>query len=143
MGLEQVQLVTMEGVDSEGCRSRYAFVDECFAVNAELQAIAAGDSLFKRLTNDELARFQQALKRKHGKPRGEMDLFGFADRKPNIFIWDKQGNVMVFTKKSVRGSQLILHNKVLAKKVEAYKKSECKLHRFDPDKPTPVTEQCL
>lgn len=145
VGLKQVLLVTVEGVDFEGLPvARYAFVDEVlYAVTADLQTIVSGDSPFKLLTNDELAQFQQALNRKYGKPRGEMDLFGFADKKPNIFIWDKQGNVMVFTKKSVRGSQLILQNKALAKKVEAYKKSECKLHRFNPDKPTPITEQCL
>lgn len=145
VGLKQVLLVTVEGVDFEGLPiARYAFVDEVlYAVTAELQTIVNQDSPFKLLTKDELAEFQKTLNRKYGKPRGLMDLFGGVDKKPNIFIWDMRANELVFTKNTLQGSQLILQNKALAKKVQAYKKSECKLHRADPGKPTPVTETCV
>lgn len=144
VGLKQVLLVTVEGVDFEGLPiARYAFVDEVlYAIAADLHAIPARESPFKLLTDEELAQFQKTLTRTHGKPRALMDLFGFGDKKPNVFIWNMQGNELVLTKNPVR-AQLILQNKALAKKVEAYKKSECKLHRFNPNKPTPMTETCI
>jgi hypothetical protein len=141
VGLEQVLLVTVAGVDFEGLPvARYAFVDEVlYAISAQVRKTVSKDSPFKQLTNDELAELEQALTRKYGKPRALRDMG--AGKKPNLFIWDLRENEMILSESILSGYHLTLQNKTLAKKVDAYKKAECKLHR--PKGDAPVTSICL
>jgi hypothetical protein len=144
VGLEQVLLVTVAGVDFETLPvARYAFVDEVlYAISAQFRERLSKDkSAFKELTDEEISQLEESLTRKYGKPRGLRDLG--AGKKPNIFIWDLRENEMILAKSVMSGYQLTLRNKALAKKVDAYKKIECKMHRQKGDTPTPVTEICL
>jgi hypothetical protein len=141
VGLEQVLLVTVSGVDFEGLPVvRYAFVDEVlYAISAQVRKTVSNESPFKELTNDELSQLEQALTRKYGKPRGLRDMG--AGKKPNLFLWDLRENEMSLSESILSGYHLTLRNKALAKKVDAYKKAECKLHR--PKGEAPVTSICL
>jgi hypothetical protein len=144
VGLEQVLLVTVEGVDFEGLPvARYAFVDELlYAISAQLRnSFSKEKSAFKELSDEELAQLEQSLTRKYGKPRGLKDLV--AGKKPNILVWDLRESEMTLTKSDLSGYHLALRHKALVKKVDAYTKIECKKHRQKGDTPTLVTTICL
>jgi hypothetical protein len=132
VGLEQVLLVTVEGVDFEALpTARYAFVDNVlYATSAQLHNKTAKIySPFKELSDDDMAQLLQTLTKKYGKPRGLRDIV--ADKKPNVFIWDLRDNELVLNISMLYGYHLTLKNKALEKKVEAYSKIECKKHRQD------------
>lgn len=140
VGLEQVLLVTVDGVEFESLPvARYAFVDDVlYAITAQLYNGTKKKMAFKDLSKDEIAQLQETLTRKYGKPRALKDLFA---TKPNIFVWDRGANEMVMTVNAISGYNLSLKNKALVKKVEAYTKTECKKHRSKA--PGPVTAICL
>lgn len=144
VGLEQVLLVTVDGVDFEALPvARYAFVDEVlYGISAQLRnKFSKHKTPFKELTDEEIAQLEQTLRRKYGKPRGLKDLA--AGKEPNILVWDLRENEMTLTKSHLSGYQLTLQNKALVKKVDAYKKTECKKHRQKGNTPTLVTSICL
>ncbi|MFC5479105.1 hypothetical protein [Massilia suwonensis] len=144
VGLEQVVLVTVAGVDFEGLPvARYAFVDEVlYAISVQLRNSFSRDKpLFKELSDADLSQLEQSLTSKYGKPRALKDMG--AGKKPNIFIWDLQDSEMTLTNTIIPGYRLSLVNKTLAKKVDAYRKTECKRHRQKGETPTPVTSVCL
>lgn len=140
VGLEQVLLLTVDGVEFESLPvARYAFVDEVlYAISAQLHNGTKRKMAFKDLSREEIADLQATLTRKYGKPRALKDLFA---SKPNIFVWDRGSNDMVLTVQAISGDNLTVKNKMLAKKVEAYTKTECKKHRSKA--PGPVTAICL
>lgn len=144
VGLEQVVLVTVAGVDFEGLPVvRYAFVDEVlYAISVQLRNTFSRDKpLFKKLSKDEISQLQQSLTNKYGKPRALKDMG--AGKKPNIFIWDLRDSELTLTNTIIPGYQVNLVHKALAKKVDAYRKAECKRHRQKGDTPTPVTSVCV
>ena len=144
VALEQVLLVTVAGVDFESLpTARYAFVDEVlYAISAQLRPASTKNKLqFKELSDEEISQLEQALTRKYGKPRGLKDLI--AGKKPNILVWDLRENEMTMSKSGLSGYSLTLKNKALAKKVDDYKKTECKQHRQKGNTPTLVTSICL
>ncbi|HEY0060728.1 MAG TPA: hypothetical protein VGC21_01330 [Telluria sp.] len=145
VGLEQVLLVTVAGVEFEGLPvARYAFVDDVlYAVSAQLRrGYTKHQTPFKELDNDALSQLQQSLTRKYGKPRAFNEPLG--GKKPSIFIWDlKENELTLTTSIGFGGHTLTLVNKALAKKVAAYKKTECKKHRQKGETPTLVTTICL
>lgn len=144
VGLDQVLLVTVAGVDFEGLPvARYAFVDDVlYGISAQLRnVLSGGKTPFKELSDEELSTLEQALTKKYGKPRALKD--PFAGKKPTISIWDLHDNELVLTQSVLSGYHLTLQNKALSKKVEAYKKKECKLHRQKGDTSTLVTAICL
>jgi hypothetical protein len=129
LGLEQVLLVTVEGVDFETLPvARYAFVDDVlYAISAPTHNIFAKvKSPFKDLNDEDLAQLERTLTRKYGKPRGLKDMG--AGKKPNIFLWDLRDNELVLSEGIMSGLSLTFKNKALVKKVDAYIKTECKKH---------------
>ncbi|MFL6656924.1 MAG: hypothetical protein ACJ8GW_02530, partial [Massilia sp.] len=144
LGLEQVLLVTVDGVDFETLPvARYAFVDQVlYAVSAPTHNMFAKvKSPFKDLSPEELAQLEQSLTRKYGKPRGLKDMG--AGRKPNIFVWDLRENELVLSEGIMSGLVLTLKNKALAKKVDGYAKIECKKHPRSDKLATSNNEVCL
>ncbi len=144
VGLEQVLLVTVSGVDFEKLPvARYAFVDEVlYAVSAQLRkGYSNVEPPYKVLSDEELSQLKETLMRRHGKPRALKDMG--AGKRPNIFIWDLREDELVMTEGGLSGYTLARRNKALAKKVDAYKKTECKKHRQRGSEPTPVTSICL
>ena len=144
VGLEQVLLVTVAGVEFEALPvARYAFVDEVlYAISAQLRKNYSKEkSPFKELSDEELVQLELSLTRKYGKPRKLRDMG--AGKKPNIFIWDLRENELSLTAGGLSGYNLTLRNKALTKKVDAYKKTECKKHRQQGQTPVSVMAICL
>ncbi len=143
VGLDQVLLVTVDGVEFEGLPvARYAFVDDLlYAVSAQLHNGGKQKMAFKDLSKEEVGELVQTLTRKYGKPRGINDFF--PGKKPNIFIWDLKDHEMVLSAGGNGHYSLARSHKALAKKVAAYTKAECKKHRQQGQTPTLVTSICL
>lgn len=140
VGLDQVLLVTVDGVEFESLPvARYAFVDDVlYAISAKLHNDMKRKMAFKDLSHEEIAQLKETLTRQYGKPRAAKELFA---SKPNVFTWDRGSNEMVLTINALSGDNLSLKNKALVKKVEAYTKTECKKHRSKA--PGPVTAICV
>lgn len=144
VGLEQVLLVTVTGVDFEALPvARYAFVDEVlYAISAQLRNGYSKDKYpFKELDDEELSQLENSLTSKYGKPRALRDMG--AGKKPNILIWDMKENELSLTKGGLSGYNLTFRNKALTKKVHAYKKIECKKHRQIGNSPVSVMAICV
>jgi hypothetical protein len=143
VGLDQVLLVTVDGVDFESLPvARYAFVDEVlYAMSAQLNNLYKKKMAFKEMSDADVTQLLQTLTTKYGKPRALRDIF--AGKKPNTFVWDLRDREMVLTAGSAINHQLSVRNKALQKKVDAYTKAECKKHRQKGETATPVTSICL
>jgi hypothetical protein len=129
--VEQVTLIDVSGIDFEGLRlARYGFVDGVlFSVQARLDTVfrenRAGSN---ELSEAELQSLEARLRAKYGNPsRSARDLF--AGTKPNVLIWDLRDNELILHLVPGVGSSLVLRNKALTRKVEAYRQSECRKHR--------------
>jgi hypothetical protein len=141
VGLEQVLLVTVDGVEFEGLpAARYAFVDDVlYAVSAQLHNGNISKMVFKDLNKDDMAQLEQTLRRKYGKPQGFNDLL--IGSKPNILVWNLKNEELTLTLGGISGFHLTRQNKALAKKVDAYTKAECKNHRIKG--PGNITDVCV
>lgn len=128
--VEQVTLTDVSGIDFEGLKlARYGFVDGVlFSVQARLDTVfrenRAGSN---ELTAAELQGLEARLRAKYGNPRSARDLF--AGTKPNVLIWDLRDNELILHMNPGVASSLVLRNKALTRKVEAYRQAECRKHR--------------
>jgi hypothetical protein len=127
--VEQVVLVDESGTDFEGLTlARYCFVDEVlFSIQGNLSSVfhenKTGSNQLSKVDVDDL---EKRLMAKYGQPnRSGKDLL--AGKKPNILIWDIEGNELVLHTSGLQNS-LTLANKELSRKAADYKRAECKKH---------------
>jgi hypothetical protein len=142
--LDQVDLVDVTNIDFEGLPvARYAFVDGVlYAISSKLENdLSRNHGEFKVLTREEQESLARALTRKYGRPSRTAQNFYASGKRPNIFIWTRKDSELVLELRYGLGSTLSIRNTVLAKKVEAYTKAECKKHR--PTQPGPITQVCV
>jgi hypothetical protein len=143
--LDQVDLIDVSNVDFEGLPvARYAFVDGVlYAIMTKLEKdLSKNNGGFKILSREEQESFKKELIRKYGHPSQSLkDMYGLGKKEPNVFIWDRKENELVLSLRYGLGSNFTISNKALAKKVEMYRKAECKKHR--PTQPGPITQVCV
>lgn len=143
--LEQVELFDVSNVDFEGLPvARYAFVDGVlYAIMTKLDKdLSKNKGGFKILSREEQESFKQELIRKYGQPSQSLrDFYAVGKKEPNVYIWNRKENELVLQLRNGLGSNFTISNKALAKKVEMYRKAECKKHR--PTQPGPITQVCV
>lgn len=143
--LEQVELIDVSNVDFEGLPvARYAFVDGVlYAIMTKLDKdLSKNNGGFKILSREELESFKKELIRKYGQPSQSLrDFYALGKKEPNVFIWNRKENELVLQLRYGLGSNFTISNKALAKKVEMYRKAECKKHR--PTQLGPITQVCV
>ncbi len=142
--LDQSDLVDTMNVDFEGLPvARYAFLDGIlYAITSKLEKdLSRNHGGFKILSREEQEDLKKELIRKYGQPSRTFQDFFAKGKSPNIFVWDRKDNELILQFRYGLGSTLVMRNKALSKKLEAYKKAECKKHR--PTKPGNITDVCV
>jgi hypothetical protein len=129
IGLEQVLLVDVEGVDFEGFKAaRYGFVDGVLysvQVSLGLDLSKQKSVASQELSKAELDALEARLRNEHGKPTREgRDLL--AGKRPNILVW-RVGQEELTLARSIH-TFLRLENPALVKKVLEYRKAACRQH---------------
>lgn len=129
--VREVQLVDVSGSNFEGLSlARYAFVDgTLYAVMARLHHISPENKAgSNQMTTAEVDEFERKLRAKYGPPTRSLKSM-FADKKPNVFIWDLRDRELVLQVEPGIASSVQLRHKALAKKADAYTTAECDRHR--------------
>jgi hypothetical protein len=123
---DRILLVDIADADFEGNQPvRFGFYDGVlYLVQARLRSMLRQNmDSSSKLDDDGIKKLEEKLRAKYGPPA---DTHKSIDpgRKPNIFVW-KFGNDELVLNASQLSSALVLVNRPIAQKVDAYKKSLC------------------